>query len=48
MRDSGIHIWIDFSGLIFTDTGPYRDLIRVINYFWLIHPNFDKYHDIPC
>ncbi len=27
MRDCRIHIRIDISGLIFTDTGPYRDLI---------------------
>ncbi len=22
--------------------------LSVMTYFWLIHPNLDKYHDIPC
>ncbi len=47
-RTCRIHIEIDFCSVIFTNTSPYRDLICVMTNFWLIHPNFDTFHDIPC
>ncbi len=44
MQDSYLNV--SFCNLIFTDS-PYRELICVITYFWLIHPKFDKFCDIP-